>query len=46
MVLLEPLERFDHPVIAIACDGRALACAESFQIAPRDPEPLDPAAAP
>ena len=42
MVLLKPLERLDQPIVAITRDARALAGAMGFQLAPRDPEPLDP----
>ena len=45
MVLLQPFKRADHPVVAIARNRRALACPVGFQLAARDPQPLDPAAA-
>ena len=46
MVLLQPLKRPDHPVVAITRNRGALACAVGFQLAPGDPQPLDPTAAP
>jgi hypothetical protein len=45
MVLLQPLKRADHPVIPIARNRRALPCPVGFQLAPRDPQPLNPATA-